>query len=209
MSSIYWFLSESAQKEVSRLNTLINKHKNIIKTEEAIQSQKGDTYICKRAKVALEMYDVKLRNAEDEYKKLIAKYESCIALQESIIYEETHKKTPNTIRAETEIDTLQKKLEAFLNSQTNSKPSRETTDPPHTQNELCVEGVEDSATPDLSDWKELQKEEERLALLRVGRTSTSYALAPNNTEYGLVSDLSKKKQVKTTLKNKTDGDLLL
>jgi len=209
MDSAYWFLSEKGQKEVSRLSTLISRQRDIIKTEEAVQSQKGDTYICKRAKVTLEMYDVKLRNAEDEYKKLIAKYEACIALQEQIIYEETHKKSPTTIRAETEIESLQRRLDAFMKSQVSSRPSLETLETPHTKKEMCVEGSEDLATADLSDWKQLQKVEEHLALLRVGRPATNYALAPNNTEYGLVSDLSKKKQVKTTLKNKTDGDLLL
>jgi hypothetical protein len=204
MDSAYWFLSENAQKEVSRLSTLINKQKNIIKTEEAIQNQKGDSYICKRAKISLEMYDVKLRNAEDEYKRTIAKYESCIAIQEQIIHDETHKKTPNTIRAETEIETLQKKLENFMKSQTQSKPSQEPEDTPHTQRASVCEGVKDFPDPDLSDWKQLQKEEERLALLRVGRPPTSYALPVNNTEYGVASELSKKKQVKSCLNSKID-----
>jgi hypothetical protein len=204
MNSAYWFLSEKSQKEVSRLSSLISRQRDIIKTEEAIQSQKGDTYICKRAKISLEMYDLKLKNAEDEYKKLISKYESCIALQEQIIHEETHKKSPTTIRAETEIESLEKKLENFMKSQTASQPPMETLNPPHTQIEMCVGGSEEFPEGDLSDWKQLQKMEERLALLRVGRPPTNYALPVNNTEYGLISELGKKRQVKSALTRVVD-----
>jgi hypothetical protein len=150
------------------------------------------------------MYDVKLKNAEDEYKKLIAKYESCIALQEQIIYEETHKKTPTIIRAETEIESLEKKLENFMKSQVPSKPSQETPEGLHTKKEMCVEGSSESASPDLSDWEQLQKMEKELALLRVGRPPTNYALPVNNTEYGLISELGKKKQVKSALSRVVD-----
>jgi hypothetical protein len=227
MDSAYWFLSDSAQKEVSRLSTLINKQKDIIKREQAVQSNKGDTYICKRAKVVLEATELKITIAEDEYKNrlkeierkheedkktlkldlegYISKCENKMSVQQSIINDESNRKSDTVIRAEAEIDSLQKKLENFMKSHTN--PSRNLEQPPTQKSEkeenLCG-GLEDSGTLDLSDWKQLQREEERLALLRVGRPPTSYALTPNNTEYGLVSDLSKKKQVKTALSKVVD-----
>jgi len=230
MDSAYWFLSENAQKEVSRLSTLINKQKDIIKREQAVQNNKGDTYICKRAKCVLEATELKITIAEDEYKRslkelerkheedkktlkldleaYISKCENKMSVQQSIINDETNRKSDTVIRAEAEIDSIQKKLEAFMKSQTNSSPSgnseKGATQKSEKEEFLCG-GVKSSAEPDLSDWKELQRVENELALLRVGRQPTSYALPVNNTEYGITSELSKKKQVKSVKSNKTDA----
>jgi hypothetical protein len=223
-SSSFFDLTEKAQSEISRVQSLISKQRELITREEAVQSQKGDTYICKRAKVSLEMYDLKLKNAEDEYKKLIAKYEACIALQESIIYEETHKKTPTIIRAEAEIATLQAKIDKIKSNEANF-----TTPPPLTQaprHVIVPETVleEDEDTPLTSQpivlsqdemMREFRREVQEKPLSYIDN-NFSYCSTRESAErgkgmkdlvpagkkwdtniYGPVSDLSRKKQVKT------------
>jgi hypothetical protein len=229
MSSAYWYLSDTAQKEVSRLSTLINKQKDIIKREQAVQNNKGDTYICKRAKVVLEATELKITIAEDEYKRClkelerkyeedkktlkldleayISKCESKMNVQQSIINDEANRKSDTVIRAEAEIESLEKKLENFMKCQMNSNVpgnlEKGATQISEKKDFLC-EGSNESASPDLSDWEQLQKMEKELALLRVGRPPTNYALPVNNTEYGLISELGKKKQVKSALSRVVD-----
>lgn len=202
-------LTDTGQKEYSRLIKLINIQKSIIKKSE-IASKECPSDKLKRAregyihnKKQLEEHDVIVEGRIERAIRKIRE-ESVLdrQLKEKYLRDSEEKlevleseKSKSQVNAEYELEKLQGELDRVL------RTVGASTQPPLTQ----------STETDLSSWAGVQKEEERLALLRAGRplTVTSYALPVNNTEYGLVSDLSKKKQVKTTLKNKTDGNLLL
>jgi len=79
-------LSEVAQKELSKLRSQISVQLDIIKKEEAVIVQKGDTYICLRSTTCLENatkklmkhdkdYEDRIEYFEDKYRKMIERLE--------------------------------------------------------------------------------------------------------------------------------------
>jgi len=115
-------MSETAQKAISKLRSQIDVQKELIKKEEAIESQKGDTYIVTRAKATLESAERKMLRLDDEleaFKRELderrKKLENTIAASLAFIEKATTNKTPTTIRAETTIASLREKVEKILN----------------------------------------------------------------------------------------------
>jgi hypothetical protein len=117
--SEYFKLTEACQKEVSRLQGLMHKQREVAKRELAVQAEKGDTYVCSRARTSLAFSKSKLQEAENEYKKLVMKCQENIITQEGIINRETTKKSATLIRTETEITTLEKKIQTLLANKDN------------------------------------------------------------------------------------------
>ena len=131
-------LSETAQKEISKLRSQIAVQKEIIRREDVVSKAKGDTYLCARAKISLESAERKLENTErtyidevstlqrifeqkskqleEQYKQNVKKYEDSIKGYESIIQRESAQRTPTILRAETTIEGLQKKVQERLSS---------------------------------------------------------------------------------------------
>jgi len=234
-TSNFWDLTEKSQSEVSRFQGLISKQKEVIKREEAVQSQKGETYICTRAKNSLESHSKKLENAEVDYKRELEKLEiqyrqdkanleksfrdneykhsNAIKIQEDIIHAEMTKKTPTIIRAETEIASLQEKVDRILANPKNfvNQP-QETRTQPLTQTPEPVEVTEATEDDMLRAFREPILPEKPLNFIT---NSFSYCtvseakeinkgmqgLIPAGTAYdtniyGAVSKLEGKKKVK-------------
>lgn len=234
----FWELTEKAQGEITRLQGLISNQRAVIAREEAVQSQKGDTYICTRAKNSLESHSRKLENVEVDYKRELeqlemryrqdkalleknykdseAKHSAAIQTQEAIIHSEMTRKTATVIRAETDIATLQQKIDAIRNNQGNFPAVPKPIQPPLTQ---APSVPEVSAEPDDDDngfrafmTLDFNKPEKPLAFIdnNYSYCTTKEAneinkglqgLVPAATSYdsniyGPVSDLSRKKQVK-------------
>jgi hypothetical protein len=134
--------SDSQHKEFSKIMTKISHQKNVIEKERAIITERGDTYICQRARTSLAGYKKKLESADADFKRKlealerehlenIEKYKVAIEHHQSVIDNETTKKTtPTIIRAEKEIEILKRELERFKNppSKEENLPSKEEED---------------------------------------------------------------------------------
>lgn len=114
-------LTDAAQKQLSFLQSKISVQKTLIIKEQAVIESKGDTYICNRARTSLASYKSKMSKIEDERKRILKeleekeeKLERDIELQEKIIWEETHRKSPNIIRAEKEMEVIQKQIDNIM-----------------------------------------------------------------------------------------------
>jgi hypothetical protein len=162
-------LTETAQKNLTAISSKISIQKKIIEKERAVLDTKGDTYVCSRARTSLafkkskldklgEEIEEKKNKLKEEFNKAMKQLdrdlevksrqlESEIEIQEKIIWDETHRETPTTIRANKEIEMLTKEKEKLLNAvgvftteQPLTQPPTLPT-PPHTlpENErVCV-----------------------------------------------------------------------
>lgn len=210
-----WNLTDQAQKQVSMLSKKIEAQKVIIAKEQAVVDAQEDSYICKRAKNALENLDAKMSRLDDDldkkkkeltdaYNEMKKKYaydmqqaeetrekleqelESKRDVQLSIIKAEKDKKSRTIIKAEKEIELLQEERSKIMNA---SKPVPIVV--PNTVSE------DDTPTVDMSDFFR----EGRLDGKPLGRSyieSYYYAepKAPGSrtTVYGAVSEISKGKK---------------
>jgi hypothetical protein len=107
-------LTEAAQKKISELSNKISIQKKIIEKEQDVLKNKGDTYICSRARNACEIRKEKLANLEADFEKKRVQLEREIEMQEKIIWDETHKESPTVIRANTEIRMLKEQKDKIL-----------------------------------------------------------------------------------------------
>jgi hypothetical protein len=143
--SATWNLTEQAQKQVSMLSKKIESQKLIIAKEQAVIDSQEDSYICKRAKNALENLDAKMSRLDDDlekrkkeltdaYNEMKKKYaydmqqaeenrekleqdlESKRDVQLSIIKAEKEKKSRTIIKAEKEIEILQEEKNKVTNA---------------------------------------------------------------------------------------------
>ena len=121
-----WNLPEHTTKQLSFISNKIITQKGIIEKAKAVLAEKGDTYVCHRARTSLTFHKTKLDKAKAEYEAYVKDLETKIELQEKIIWDETHKKTPNIISAEKEIEILEKQKNDIL------KANNITTQPPLT-----------------------------------------------------------------------------
>lgn len=217
-----WNLTDQAQKQVSMLSKKIEAQKLIIAKEQAVVDAQEDSYICKRAKNALENLDAKMARLDDDldkkkkeltdaYNEMKKKYaydmqqaeetrekleqelESKRDVQLSIIKAEKDKKSRTIIKAEKEIELLQEERSKIMNA---SKPVPIVV--PNTPPAIVSEGSEYApATVDMSDLLR----EGRLDGKPLGKSyidSYYYAepKAPGSrtTVYGAVSEISKGKK---------------
>ena len=143
--SATWNLTEQAQKQVSMLSKKIEAQKLIIAKEQAVVDSQEDSYICKRAKNALENLDAKMSKLDDDlekkkkeltdaYNEMKKKYaydmqqaeenreklehdlETKRDVQLSIIKSEKEKKSRLIIKAEKEIEILQEEKNKVVNA---------------------------------------------------------------------------------------------
>jgi phage-related minor tail protein len=143
--SATWNLTEQAQKQVSMLSKKIEAQKLIIAKEQAVVDSQEDSYICKRAKNALENLDAKMSKLDDDlekkkkeltdaYNEMKKKYaydmqqaeenrerlekelETKRDVQLSIIKAEKEKKSRLIIKAEKEIEILQEEKNKVVNA---------------------------------------------------------------------------------------------
>lgn len=143
--SATWNLTEQAQKQVSMLSKKIEAQKLIIAKEQAVVDSQEDSYICKRAKNALENLDAKISRLDDDlekkkkeltdaYNEMKKKYaydmqqaeenreklehdlETKRDVQLSIIKSEKDKKSRLIIKAEKEIEILQEEKSKVINA---------------------------------------------------------------------------------------------
>lgn len=213
-----WNLTDQAQKQVSMLSKKIEAQKVIIAKEQAVVDAQEDSYICKRAKNALENLDAKMARLDDDlnkkkkeltdaYNEMKKKYaydmqqaeetrekleqelESKRDVQLSIIKAEKDKKSRTIIKAEKEIELLQEERSKIMNA---SKPV-----PIVVPNTVSEDDSYTPATVDVSDYFR----EGRLDGKPLGRSyieSYYYAepKAPGSrtTVYGAVSEISNGKK---------------
>jgi hypothetical protein len=109
-----WNLPEHTTKQLSLISNKIATQKGIITKAKAVLAEKGDTYVCHRARTSLAFNEAKLEKAKAEYEAYVKDLEAKIELQNRIIWEETNKKTPTIIMAETEIEILEKQKNDIL-----------------------------------------------------------------------------------------------
>jgi hypothetical protein len=109
-----WNLPEHTTKQLSFISNKIATQKGIITKAKAVLAEKGDTYVCHRARTSLAFNQAKLEKAKAEYEAYVKDLEAKIELQNRIIWEETNKKTPTIIMAETEIEILEKQKNDIL-----------------------------------------------------------------------------------------------
>jgi len=109
-----WNLPEHTTKQLSFISNKIATQKGIITKAKAVLAEKGDTYVCHRARTSLAFNQAKLEKAKAEYEAYVKDLKAKIELQNRIIWEETNKKTPTIIMAETEIEILEKQKNDIL-----------------------------------------------------------------------------------------------
>jgi hypothetical protein len=107
-------LTQAAQKKISELSNKISIQKKVIEREQDILKNKGDTYVCSRARNACEIRKEKLANLEADFEKKRVQLEREIEIQEKIIWDETHRENPTIIRANTEIRMLREEKDKIL-----------------------------------------------------------------------------------------------
>lgn len=219
-----WNLTDQAQKQVSMLSKKIEAQKLIIAKEQAVVDAQEDSYICKRAKNALENLDAKMARLDDDldkkkkeltdaYNEMKKKYaydmqqaeetrekleqelESKRDVQLSIIKAEKDKKSRTIIKAEKEIELLQEERSKITNA---SKPVPIVV--PDTPPAIVSENECDEYAPVTVSMSDLFREG-RLDGKPLGRSyieSYYYAepKAPGSrtTVYGAVSEISKGKK---------------
>jgi hypothetical protein len=127
-----WNLPEHTTKQLSFISNKIITQKGIIEKAKAVLAEKGDTYVCHRARTSLTFHKTKLDKAKAEYEAYVKDLETKIELQEKIIWDETHKKTPTIISAEKEIEILEKQKNDILKAN-NITAQPPLTPPPQTQ----------------------------------------------------------------------------
>jgi len=128
-----WNLPEHTTKQLSFISNKIAAQKGIITKAKAVLAEKGDTYVCHRARTSLAFNQAKLDKAKAEYEAYVKDLEAKIELQNKIIWDETHKKTPTIIMAETEIEILEKQKNDILNANNiSTTPFTQSAQPPLT-----------------------------------------------------------------------------
>jgi hypothetical protein len=128
-----WNLPEHTTKELSSISNKIIIQKGIIEKAKAVLAEKGDTYVCHRARTSLTFHKTKLDKAKAEYEAYVKDLETKIELQEKIIWDETHKKTPTIISAEKEIEILEKRKNDILKANNiTMTPFTQSAQPPLT-----------------------------------------------------------------------------
>lgn len=116
--------TDSQHSQYSALLSKKRKHLLFIEKEKKVDSEKGDSYICKRAQNALEnaknkvtaakeYYDKVVRQAKIDYDLTVEKYEKYIELQESIVNTEINKKNPAITRALLDVESIDKEIAAL------------------------------------------------------------------------------------------------
>lgn len=103
-------LTLTARNKVAQLGDAISKQRGIIKREEAVNKEKGETYKCNRARTTLASKKIKYESLEAEYLQKKAQLEAEIEAQEKIIWDETHRKSATVIGAEQLIEQHTKEL---------------------------------------------------------------------------------------------------
>lgn len=201
-------LTEAAQKTISHLKSKVKVQNVIIDKEKEVISQKGDTYVCKRAKKTLESAERKLTNAETDYETSLAeldkqykldkesllkthkayleKQQFTITQQLDIINGESTSKTPTIIRCEVEIKSLEAEIKSILDNESYYTTSTST---PLTQAPKISE-----APKICSEWEQMMKDEKELEALRAARPSyiVDFSIPKTDTVYGAVSTLPPK-----------------
>jgi hypothetical protein len=128
-----WNLPEHATKQLSFISNKIITQKGIIAKAKAVIAEKGDTYVCHRARTSLTFNQTKLEKAKAEYEAYVKDLETKIELQQKIIWDETNKKTPTIIMAETEIEILEKQKNDILKANNiTTTPLTQSVQPPLT-----------------------------------------------------------------------------
>jgi hypothetical protein len=128
-----WNLPEHTTKQLSFISNKIAAQKGIITKAKAVLAEKGDTYVCHRARTSLAFNQAKLDKAKAEYEAYVKDLEAKIELQQKIIWDETHKKTPTIIMAETEIEILEKQKNDILKANNiSTTPFTQSAQPPLT-----------------------------------------------------------------------------
>jgi hypothetical protein len=128
-----WNLPEHTTKQLSLISNKIATQKGIITKAKAVLAEKGDTYVCHRARTSLAFNEAKLEKAKAEYEAYVKDLEAKIELQNRIIWEETNKKTPTIIMAETEIEILEKQKNDILKANNiTTTPLTQSAQPPLT-----------------------------------------------------------------------------
>jgi len=128
-----WNLPEHTTKELSSISNKIAIQKGIIAKAKAVLAEKGDTYVCHRARTSLAFNQAKLDSAKAEYEAHVKELQAKIELQNRIIWEETNKKTPNIIMAEKEIEIQEKKKNDILKANNiTTTPLTQSVQPPLT-----------------------------------------------------------------------------
>ena len=128
-----WNLPEHTTKQLSFISNKIAAQKGIITKAKAVLAEKGDTYVCHRARTSLAFNQAKLDKAKAEYEAYVKDLEAKIELQQKIIWDETHKKTPTIIMAETEIEILEKQKNDILKANNiTTTPLTQSVQPPLT-----------------------------------------------------------------------------
>jgi len=129
-----WNLPEHTTKQLSFISNKIATQKGIITKAKAVLAEKGDTYVCHRARTSLAFNQAKLEKAKAEYEAYVKDLEAKIELQNRIIWEETNKKTPTIIMAETEIEILEKQKNDILKANNiSTTPLTQSAQPSLTQ----------------------------------------------------------------------------
>jgi hypothetical protein len=190
--SSYFSLPEKAQNEITRLSGKKKIQEELIKKEIAVSNDKGDSYICQRAKRSLTFHQQKLANAEREYQNTLANLNAIIEEQEQVIYNESHKKTPSIIRAEVEISSIKEQIEKIMNIAT-SHPITHSNDTP-----IEEEKEYTSYAPITLTQSEIMADMMRTD---IPKNNVSYSIVRDSSIYGPVSSLIKK-GVKTVPTNK-------
>jgi len=103
-------LTLTARNKVAQLGEAISRQRAVIKREEAVNKEKGETYKCNRARTTLASKKIKYESLEAEYQQKKAQLEAEIEAQEEIIWNETHRKSATVIGAEQMIEQYTKEL---------------------------------------------------------------------------------------------------
>jgi len=188
MSSIFFELPEKAQNEIIRLTGKKKIQEELIKKEIAVSNDKGESYVCQRAKRSLTYHQQKLANAEREYHNTLANLNDIIESQEQIIYNEFHKKTPTIIRAEVEITSIKEQIEKIMNIATIQPKTEPYSQPKTEQLSFLQPNIEQlSYSPIILTESEIMADMMRTD---IPKSKVSYAILRNsNTKYGPVSSL--------------------
>jgi len=155
-----WNLPEHTTKQLSLISNKIATQKGIITKAKAVLAEKGDTYVCHRARTSLAFNEAKLEKAKAEYEAYVKDLEAKIELQNRIIWEETNKKTPTIIMAETEIEILEKQKNDILKANNitttpltqSAQPSLTQTPEPRDIEMTDTIPSYESVTVDMSDF---------------------------------------------------------
>lgn len=215
--SATWNLTEQAQKQVSMLSKKIEAQKLIIAKEQAVVDSQEDSYICKRAKNALENLDAKISKLDDDlekkkkeltdaYNEMKKKYaydmqqaeenrerlekelETKRDVQLSIIKAEKEKKSRLIIKAEKEIEILQEEKNKVMNA---SRPTPIVV--PTTVSESEYESVKVDMT-DLLHEGRLDGKPLGPSFVHSYYYAEPKAPGKRTTVYGAVSEISKGKK---------------